>query len=171
LVNAPEYAYLDTRYNAYMLKYNGYGDSRDADVSGAIIFTGNDNKLSLTAQAGAELTQYYWEAKGFNESTNPLRKTDDNICIRSDAYGIYSYRDNSTPMIPAVDYPVRPKHPGDFEPDDFESFEAWLVFFDEWHDDENPGAKQKYINEYNKQVEEYNKKVVDFHDNLAAKNQ
>ena len=67
-------------YNLYHVQFN------NADVSGAIKFHGSSNSLVLTAQNGAQNANIYHNAAS-GENTH---KTDDNICIKADAYGIFS---------------------------------------------------------------------------------
>ncbi len=67
-------------YNLYHVQFN------NADVSGAIKFHGSSNSLVLTAQNGAQNANIYHNAAS-GENTH---KTDDNICIKADAYGVYS---------------------------------------------------------------------------------
>ncbi len=76
---------LDTNYNAYFYAFNAWDGGGESDPVGAVRFVGN-NKLVLTAQAGAELTKYNWT--GLTERTG--WKTDDNIKLRSDNFSFFT---------------------------------------------------------------------------------
>ena len=78
---------ISTLYNAYNFVFNSWNGSGDADAAGAIYF-GGDNTLTLTAQAGAEQTQRYWDHSGTNGT---YWKTDDGIKLRSENFAIYGY--------------------------------------------------------------------------------
>ena len=90
---------IKTDYNAYHVTFNSWnGTQGSADTAGTIYFGGN-NTLTLTAQAGAQLTQYYWDRQGFNSSATSADgtgsaeywKTDDGIRLRSDNFALYGY--------------------------------------------------------------------------------
>ena len=84
---------LDTNYNAYFYAFNATSGS-ETDPAGAIRFTGDKNRLILTAQAGSEATKYNWT----NSTTSNGWKTDDNIKLRSDVFAVFTpwkYNDTS----------------------------------------------------------------------------
>ncbi len=87
---------LDTNYNAYVYAFNAWNGSGSSDPIGAILLSGDNNRLMLTAQAGAEYTKYNWTGLAYTE--NAGWKTDDNIKLRSDAFAVYTpwrYDDSS----------------------------------------------------------------------------